>query len=107
MASKTHKRELRRMKKMETQKPKRELAAIQQDYTRLAQSAGDMQYKILCWQDELAQLNQRIRELNQEANQLKETDGKTEVSTEATTSAATADNDQSIPSETSVPASIS
>ena len=92
---------------MEAQKPKRELAAIQADYTRLAQSAGDMQYKILCWQEELAQLNQRIRELNQEANQLKETDGKTEVSTEAAANTTSADNDQSLPSEVSVPASIS
>jgi predicted nucleic acid-binding Zn-ribbon protein len=116
MASKTHKRELRRMKKMEAVKAKRELKDIQVEYTQLCQQSGEMQYKILCFQDQLQQMNVRIRELKQEANSLQKESNGTEGSTEGSTQsgesgskdiAGGADADAVPGSETSIPASVS
>lgn len=59
----------------------RELVAIQRDYTQFCQQAGDLQYKIFCYQDELSQLNKKLIQLNQEANALKkDTNGRSESS---------------------------
>lgn len=72
----------------EAAKPKRELQAIQADYTQLCKQAGEVQYKITCLTDTLHNMNARIREFNQEAAQLQEKqNGKADTGTETGTNA--------------------
>jgi hypothetical protein len=47
---------------------------LKRDYTGLCSMAGDMQYKIMCLTEDLKNLNERIRMLNQEAAKMGNTE---------------------------------
>lgn len=66
---------------------------IQQEYGRLCAQAGDMQYKITCFQGELATINNKLMALNKEAMELQNGETNQGTTTEQTQS------------ETSLPAS--
>ena len=93
---------IKRMSQLST--PKRTLEQIQSEYQMLCARAGDMQYKVRCFNADLESINQRLVTMNQEAQQLSKDDNNGQTSSSAETGTST---DQQTTSETSVPASVS
>lgn len=48
----------------------RSLDDVKKEYSEYCWKAGQVQYSILVYQEELAQINVKLRELNQEASKL-------------------------------------
>lgn len=47
-----------------------ELQALQHQFSKLCGQAGDLQYRILCLQGDLQQINQKIHQTNQQAQEI-------------------------------------
>jgi hypothetical protein len=52
---------------LESMKPKRTLDQIQAEYQQVCTKAGETQYKLKCFEGELAHWNQQLLKLNNEA----------------------------------------
>lgn len=73
-------RAMRRKLKVHTKElPVRKIEEVRNEYLQKCAAAGDLQYRILCLNEDLSKLNDEIKVLNQEAASMPAEEPKTEV----------------------------
>lgn len=76
-----------------TFKVPRALSDIQAQYNNVCVTAGDLQYKILCLKEQLAGVNEQLKEINQEAQARMNADNQAKQEAEALKAKAQADEE--------------